>query len=357
MSDNGATLDRLESSLGSDWPAIRKARSDATAMRNRLHELFREQNSPDTSLVVFGSVARQEVTSSSDLDWILLIDGQSIPEHKEQERVIESILAENRYSEPGKSGVFGKMVGSHDLVHNIGGEDDLNSNTTRRVLMLLESLPVGNREAFDRVRRQLLRRYLEDDRGIRYSSGNVRIPRFLLNDLTRYWRTVTVDFVYKQRAENDKKWALRNAKLRMSRKLVFAAGLLHCFFCHLDTAASHARAELNRPEGDVSALTDYLEHQLSRTPLELMAQACLERKVRPATARAIFDNYDRSLAILDDKKKRDELERAKSHEDLRKSEAWKEVRDVSRPFHEGLVALFLNDDEDLKTLTTIYGVF
>jgi len=357
MSDNGATLDRLESSLGSNWPAIRKARSDATAVRHDLDELFRGQNSSDTSLVVFGSVARKERTSSSDLDWILLIDGQSIPEHKEQERVIESILAENKYIEPGKSGVFGKMVGSHDLVHNIGGEDDLNSNTTRRVLTLLESLPIGNREAFDRVRRQLLRRYLEDDRGIRYSSGNVRIPRFLLNDLTRYWRTVTVDFVYKQRAENDKKWALRNAKLRMSRKLVFAAGLLHCFFCHLDTAANHAREELNRPGGDVSALTDYLEQQLSRTPLELVAQACLERKVMPATARSIFDNYDRFLAILDDKKKRDELERAKSHEDLRKSEAWKEVRDVSRPFHEGLVELFLNDDEDLKMLTMKYGVF
>jgi hypothetical protein len=62
MSDNGAPLDRLESSLGADWSAIRKARSDATAMRNRLDELFRGQNSPDTSLAVFGSVARKEVT-------------------------------------------------------------------------------------------------------------------------------------------------------------------------------------------------------------------------------------------------------------------------------------------------------
>jgi hypothetical protein len=185
----------------------------------------------------------------------------------------------------------------------------------------------------------------------------VRIPRFLLNDLTRYWRTVTVDFVYKQRAENDKKWALRNAKLRMSRKLVFAAGLLHCFFCNLDAAAHQAREELKRPERDVSTLADYLEHQLSRTPLELVAQACLERNVTPVTARAIFDNYDRFLAILDDPEKRAELEQAKSHEDLRNSMAWNEIRNVSGPFHDGLVALFLNDDERLKSLTMKYGVF
>jgi predicted nucleotidyltransferase len=140
MSDSNSTishLDRLSSRVGSDWPAICKAHQDTLLRRERLSELFRTCDSPDTTLVVFGSLARQEVTSSSDLDWILLIDGQSIPEHKDQERHISRTLSEARYIEPGKSGVFGKMVGSHDLVHNIGGEDDLNSNTTRRVLLLL----------------------------------------------------------------------------------------------------------------------------------------------------------------------------------------------------------------------------
>ena len=198
------------------------ARDDTSLKRQHLDQLFSERTSPDTSLVVFGSVARQEVTSSSDLDWILLIDGQSAPEHQQQARETERILAANKYIEPGKSGVFGGMVGSHLLIHNIGGEDDLNSNTTRRVLLLLESPPIGNleaREAYDRVRRQILRRYLDDDRGLCFSGSKIRIPRFLLNDFTRYWRTVTVDFVYKQRAGNDKKWALRNAKLIESRKI------------------------------------------------------------------------------------------------------------------------------------------
>lgn len=350
-------LDIMRSRIGSDWPAIRKARQNTLLRRNHLFDLFRTRDSPDTTLVIFGSVARQEVTSSSDLDWILLIDGQSIPEHKGQEREIEKTLSKAKYIEPGRSGIFGKMVGSHDLVHNIGGEDDLNSNTTRRVLLLLESLPIGGREAYDRVRRQIVRRYLEDDRGLRYSSGDVRIPRFLLNDLTRYWRTVTVDFVYKQRAENDKKWALRNAKLRMSRKLVFAAGLLHCFFCHLDPAAEDARRRLQAPARDLSSLTEYIEQQLSLTPLDIVAKACLLQAVRDDTIRSIFDPYDQFLAILDDEAKRSELERAQNHEDLRNSRVWEEVRAVSRLFHKGLVSLFVGDNEGLRDLTMTYGLF
>ena len=348
-------IELLETRLGTTWASIRKARADSKQRRENLEALFRRRNSPDTSLVVFGSVARKEVTSSSDLDWILLIDGQSVPEHKDQEREIERSLAAAKFIEPGRSGVFGKMVGSHDLVHNIGGEDDLNSNTTRRVLLLLESLPVGNQETYDRVRRQILRRYLEDDRGLTHASGDIRLPRFLLNDLTRYWRTITVDFVYKQRADNDKKWALRNAKLRMSRKLIFAAGLAHCFLCHLDKGAEDARRALK--EKDVSELTKYIEEQLALTPLELIAKVCLNLHISDGTARAIFDNYDRYLEILDDRDKRSELEKATTHEDLRNSTVWKVVRDVSQPFHEGLVNLFLHDDEELKALTMKYGVF
>lgn len=349
-------LDRLEARLGSSWQSIRQARSETQRRREKLAAELSQHGSPDTSLVVFGSVARQEVTSGSDLDWILLIDGQSVPEHKDQEREIERRLIEREFIGPGSSGVFGRMVGSHDLVHNIGGEDDLNSNTTRRVLLLLESHPVGNREAYDRVRRQIVRRYLCDDRGLTHSGIDVRIPRFLLNDLTRYWRTVTVDFVYKQRADNDKKWALRNAKLRMSRKLIFAAGLTHVFFCHLDQAAEQARAELKTKQ-DVAPLTAYLSEQLTLPPLETMAKACNELDIGSEAARKIFDNYDRFLGILNDKNKRDELASAKSHADLRESVAWREIRDISAPFHEGLVALFLGSHNELKDLTMKYGVF
>ncbi len=270
-------VNTLEQRLGVEWPAIKKAFSDTLAMRNRLAGLFSRRRASDTTVVVFGSVARFEVTSKSDTDWILLVDGSATPEQNTRNRklTLKQSLVSEKFIEPGQSGIFGRFVGSHDLIHRIGGEDDLNSNTTRRVLLLLESLPLGDREAYDRVRRQILRRYLEDDRGLTHGSGSIRVPRFLLNDLTRYWRTVTVDFVYKQVADQDEKWALRNAKLRMSRKLVFAAGLLRCFFCHLDDSASDARRALHPPNGEVSLLLAYLEDQFAMSPLETMARLAL----------------------------------------------------------------------------------
>lgn len=354
---SATSVNSLQQRLGVEWPAIRKAHSETLAMRNRLAGLFSRRRASDTTVVVFGSIARFEVTSKSDTDWILLVDGSATPEHKKQEIDVKQLLVSEKFTEPGQSGIFGRFVGSHDLVHRIGGEDDLNSNTTRRVLLLLESLPLGDRAAYDRVRRQILRRYIDDDRGLTHGSGTVRVPRFLLNDLTRYWRTVTVDFVYKQVADQDEKWALRNAKLRMSRKLVFAAGLLRCFFCHLDDSASDARQALHPPDREVSLLLAYLEDQFARSPLETVAKACLDLNIRPETALNLFNSYNAFLGVLDDDEKRGELARAHTHEDLRTSLAWREVRAVTKPFHEALVALFLKEDERLTTLTMEYGIF
>lgn len=142
-------VDRLEHDLGADWSALRRARDTTNARRNALQKEFSGDIAPDTTLVLFGSIAREEMTSGSDTDWLLLVDGQSFPEHLDQQHALAAKLLELEFEEPGRSGVFGRMAGSHDIVHEIGGEDDTNSNTTRRVLLLLESFPVGNREAYD----------------------------------------------------------------------------------------------------------------------------------------------------------------------------------------------------------------
>lgn len=116
----------------------------------------------------------------------------------------------------------------------------------------------------------------------------------------------------------------------MSRKLVFAAGLLRCFFCDFDDAAAEAREAL-RPGRGVSLLLRYLEDQFEMTPLETVAKACLDLDTKAETAMSLFDSYDRFLKVLDDQEKRDDLACATSHDDLRESSAWKEVRAVTKP--------------------------
>jgi predicted nucleotidyltransferase len=138
-------LNSLQKHLGAEWPSLKKAHSDTLVMRKGLSDLFAKRRASDTTVVVFGSVARFEVTSKSDVDWILLLDGSATPEHRALATEVKETLLKNGYIKPGSSGIFGTFVGSHDLVHRIGGEDDSNSNTTRRVLLLLESLPLAAR--------------------------------------------------------------------------------------------------------------------------------------------------------------------------------------------------------------------
>ena len=86
-----------------------------------------------------GSLARDEFTSGSDIDWMLLIDGQADPKHHDLYRLVDSRVRQLAVKSPGEEGTFGTMVFSHNLIHEIGGEDDTNLNLTRRSSLLLES--------------------------------------------------------------------------------------------------------------------------------------------------------------------------------------------------------------------------
>ncbi|MDZ7617383.1 MAG: nucleotidyltransferase domain-containing protein [Patescibacteria group bacterium] len=62
-----------------NWPTIAQAAHDAIEVRSLLDERCRQFTSDDYDLVVFGSLARREWTSGSDVDWTLLIDGLRRP--------------------------------------------------------------------------------------------------------------------------------------------------------------------------------------------------------------------------------------------------------------------------------------
>lgn len=349
-------LSQLESRLGVKWQHINSAREMARATRARLKTDLAGIDSEDTSIVIFGSLARDEFTEGSDIDWTLLIDGSADPTHLALARKIQDVVGKIAEKPPGREGTFGNMAFSHEIIHQIGGEDDTNRNTTLRNLLLLESDVVGRSEAYERIFKAVLQRYILEDVAFYRGSAQYQVPRFLLNDFARYWRTMAVDFAYKQRTRFGEGWALRNIKLRMSRKLIYVSGLLTCFSFHLgfDERLGPLRCQgTTGPQECIERLRTLLRY----TPLEILATTLLMRyeHLEP-TARKLLNAYDAFLGMLADKKTREHLEELPSGSDL-SDEAFQDARKLSHDFRDGLIELFFDDKTELSKLTQIYGVF
>jgi hypothetical protein len=299
-------------------------------------------------------LARDEFTLGSDIDWTLLIDGSADPKHYDLTKKIGDVISRIARKPVGQERTFGAMVFSHDLVHQIGGEDDTNLNTTRRLLLLLESQAVGRQDAYKRVVRNVLNRYLLEDRGFWRGSGH-RVPRFLQNDFARYWRTMAVDFAYKLRTRSGKGWAIRNTKLRMSRKLIYVSGLLACYRCHLD----YSEADRQVVFGDVDRRLEVIEH-LERifqlTPLEILASVLVRYPHLDDSSRKILNSYDGFVGVLADEKQRTHLEDLKE-EDADADPHYQHIRKLSHTFRDGLLEVFFDPKSELNLLTKNYGVF
>jgi hypothetical protein len=311
---------------------------------------------------VHGSLARHECTQGSDLDWTLLVDGQADASVQQTFLAIKNALDDaGDFKQPGQEGTFGSLAFSQPMMHCIGGEEDSNSNTTRRVLLLLEALPIGERRgAFDRVRNGILQRYLDEDRGLLRKSHideRVRwVPLFLLNDFARYWRTMAVDFAYKQFDRGNKGYALRSIKLGVSRKLLFASGLLACFWCDPEIS-KNVNQEPNK-----QSLIDCLDTFLSRTPLERMALFFVaqmrnsDSEFLRKTARDLFDAYDDFLDLLNDRQRRKHLDELRP-EDEENDIVFKEARTMRMHFRLAMQGMFLDKDSPLHQHSIEKGVF
>jgi hypothetical protein len=200
----------------------------------------------------------------------------------------------------------------------------------------------------------ILSRYLTEDRGLWYGSSQVKIPRFLLNDIAQYWRTITVDFAYKQGARGNRGFAIRTIKLRLSRKLVFLSGLLACFSCHLGFPREE-RAEIYNSK-NTQALIEHLRGLLNSTPLEILASILIQYTSTLADAKAMFDAYDGFIGLIANDESRRRLEEIRV-EELGSDNVFQEAQGFSHAFRDALSRVFLRGNTELCDLTIDYGVF
>ncbi|MAX38821.1 MULTISPECIES: nucleotidyltransferase domain-containing protein [Gimesia] len=348
---------------GKEWPTMVAAQADAFAVQDLLLKTLRQFTSDDVDVVVFGSLARREWTSGSDVDWTMLVDGQADTQHRVAAREIEMTLAEMNYKDvslkgPGAEGIFGNMAFSHEIVHHIGGQADTNRNTTQRVLLLLEATSLRDSDdelggSYARIVRQILNRYLMSDSNFHSQPDDEsRIPRFLMNDVVRYWRTMCVDFAYKDWDQGGKKWAIRNIKLRTSRKLLFVAGLLMVFSCYKNESLLSDGAN----SGDYQMkLQKHLLNFVHSTPLNILVWTLRELGL-DEPCRAFLCIYEEFLGQINDKTVRDHLG-ILSEEDVYTDAIFLKCREISHRLQATLRSMCFEIDTPLREFTCEYGVF
>lgn len=285
-------------------------------------------HSSDVSVVLMGSWGRAEVTAGSDDDFMLLVYGAERDDVEPTVGTVANVLD----GSPGTQGIFGVPVFSERLVHDIGLDQDDNSNLTRRMLFMLESMPVTVADAYRAVREKVLDRYLDE------SVKAYRPPRFLLNDVVRYWRTICVDFAGKEH-EGPEKWGLRNAKLRTSRKILFAGGLLPVLECF---------------RFDLKEIRGYLEAQLDMVPTDRIAQSFLEHNAVEPGART-FGAYDEFVGRMNDEEFRKALSGV-VRDNCGDSSAFANVQRIGRELQDGLLAL-LYETHALPQVVRDYAIF
>lgn len=324
-------LEDLAGRANRDFPRLFAARERTKeGLTERSGRLAGLSHDKDASVVLMGSWGRGEVTKSSDDDFMLLVHGPERSGGEVEPSV--SKIAKVFDSSPGMQGIFGVPVFSKRLVQDIGLDEDDNSNFTRRLLLMLESVPVTGADAYGEVRKEVLDRYLDE------SIKAYRPPRFFLNDVVRYWRTICVDFAGKEH-EGPEKWGLRNAKLRASRKILFAGGLLPILECF---------------RFDLPQIRDYLEGQLKMLPTDRIAECFLVHSAIEPGART-FAAYDEFVGRMDDPEFRSDLARV-TRDNCGDSAAFADVQRIGHELQDGLLAL-LYETRQLPQVVRDYAIF
>lgn len=330
------SLEVLARESGTRFPNLTKSRALSAAKLGERRKTLDGLGLPDGYAVVYlGSIGRSEAVSGSDDDFILLAD-EAAPGDKSL-AILEDVKAGLRsipdFEEPSSTGPFSQPVRGKDLAEKIGLRDDDNDNTTRRMLFFLESTHAWNEQIYDETFDQILARYIDD------SVKDFRPPRFLLNDLIRYWRTMCVDFAGKAHRGPDK-WGIRNAKLRTSRKMLFAGGLLPVLAC----------AQLER-----GSMATHLRYELSQPPTDRVAKSFLADPDTIDAGARTLGAYDDFLGLVSDSDFRQELE-SLTADDAKTSASFKKVRELGKTIEHGLLSLLFKPG-DGDTLSRNYLVF
>ncbi|MBX3075782.1 hypothetical protein KF707_22430 [Candidatus Obscuribacterales bacterium] len=351
-------LEKIEKKIGCSFPNLRDAAERSKKKSDELAAAISTEfkglgdkgvDVAGIGLLITGSIARGEITEGSDCDFLLV--SHATPSHESVIQgldAVERVLADLNLVEPGGQGVFGDFTTAAELFIRIGLERDSNPNMTRRLSILLESAPFLDASVRDVVLEKVIERYCA-----RYHPSYrkdvdepVAVPRFLVNDLIRYWRTIAVDFEAKRWRKPRSGWGLRYAKLLSTRKIMFAGGLAS----YLTTGEYLNRSGKKSVKERYDALVEYLRAESDKSPAARLASLFeyLGSSGQNSLAECL-KRYDEILGLLNSQKTKDAL----------KSEDSSEMQGIIKLASElnSLLEEIFFEDTFMRPLTRGYSLF
>jgi predicted nucleotidyltransferase len=291
----------------------------------------------------FGSLARREYTAASDVDYLVIVD--AMPDDLSAPRRlvdrVKTLIAEEATAagasaskDPGTSGLFRKATGIFDIIHQVGLLGDTNHTHTARMEIVQESVSLLDQALHAKILRRTIRRYLA-----LFEAPQDGPPRFLLNDMLRYWRQITIDYQAKAPTGDQKEKAvLRYLKLLTTRKNLFASSIL----------------PLIAPRDDSVSWGDYLNEVYALPPLATVTRSA-PAYVHEAV-RTVFSMIDLFVQYTDSADKRDHFDKI-VWESRAKDNRYKEIKDAARCLQQAYEDIFLGDWTEVSRKTRHYVLF
>lgn len=301
------------------------AQSYVEEARVILHELLDDELCAHLDVIAMGSLARGEVTSASDLDALVVMHGVS--DHHQAaldqvERAVREVRGRLALGESGGTGTFGEVVAAPDLVHRVGLEADTNTQHTRRLLTLMESVSLYEPRRHEALLRAIVARYLDE-----HDSAAGTPPRFIINDVLRYWRTMTIDYQAKTWQADQAKWAARHLKLLSTRKLLVAGTL---------------SVALTLPEEDTH---EALLKAMQEPGLARLARMARQTADGVAAMTTVVNVMEEFLAAFDDDEVVGALRGLTDKATAMDNTRFRELSDASKDLHDALVTIVHKSDE------------
>ncbi len=209
---------------------VRYSETRLTELERDFGNLTALEGLPNLTIFAAGSYARKEASVHSDIDLFFLTPASksevseiNINSLRMFGQVIECVRTLN-FPAFSNDGQYLHLLHTDEILKHLGGRTDDHDNFfTARMLLLLEGYCLYGKDHFASVTRKIVESYFQD-----YPNHQDNFhPRFLLNDICRFWKTLLLNYENKRRFKDGDhegaeefrkvKQKVRNFKLKYSR--------------------------------------------------------------------------------------------------------------------------------------------